>query len=432
MCVCQCCSSLPLLMLLPVRRVWTEAVHLSLQVQQASARITASQDLFADSPDCLDDLDVNNAVSAHQQQIAQPQALQGIATAAHAACHIAQQTQHASGQQVASLKLKSSASLLGSSVPGVQPSATGAAVTMRPAARREAAPAVLHASAAPHDPVPSQGPARLGGRSSAPHAGQHQDSGPASELCSHGLPMLHCRLKQDHINHINAELVDFLMQKRAAPLGAIERLTAQRDAMQRALDREKEAPHAGPGQHSNVSVGAPPSNARERQQNPPSTSYTDKLGSSWTSEAPYGAPGMAGQPSGSRPGEGSMGGSFAAGAPASAAIRQPPAAQHHSHEGAGRGGPSSGQGHPAEHSSFGQDGPRSTWHEGGSRSAGMGSYESVGRGIGQDGPRSSWQETGGGAGAGSYERADPSSIPDPALRQSFDQNVEEVPTRYAL
>ena len=408
-------------MLLTVRRVWAEAVHLPLQVQQASARLTALPDLFADSPDCLDDLDVNNAVNAHQQQIARPQALQGAATAAHAACHVTQQPQRASGQQVPSLKLKGSASIPGSTVRGVNGSATGGA-----AAKREAAPVVLHASAASHEPVLCQGPAGLGGRSPAPHAVQQQDSSAASELCSHGVPMLHCRLKQDHINHINAELVDFLMQKRAAPPGAIERLTAQRDAMQGALDREKEAPHAGPGLQNGVSVGAPLSNAWGRQQNLPSTSHAARLGSSCTSEAPYGGPGMAGHPSSSSPGKGSMRGSLAAGA-TSAGTWQPPAAQqHHSYEGAGRGGASYGQGHPAEHSGFGQDGARSTWHEGGSRSAGAGSYGDGGRSFGQDGPRSGWQENGGGAGMGSSERADLSSIPDPALRQSFDQNVEEV------
>ena len=417
-------------MLLTVRRVWAEAAHLSLQVQQAPARITALPDLFADSPDCLDDLDVNNAVDAHQQKIARPQALQGAATAAHAACHVTQQSQRASGQQAPSLKLKGSASLLGSTLQGFNDSAAGgAAATVQLAAEREAAPAVVHASAASHEPVLSQGPAGRGGRSPAPHAVQQQDSSAASELCSHGVPMLQCRQKQDHMNHINAELVDFLMQKRAAPPGAIARLTAQRDAMQIALDREKGAPHAGPGQHTSASVGAPASNAWARQQNLPSASYPARLGSSGALEAPCGGPGVAGHPSGSSPGKGSMRGSFAAGAPASAAIRQAPAAQQHlSYEGAGRVGASSGQGHPAEHSGFGQDGARSTWHEGGSRPAGVGSYGDVSRSFGQDGPRSGWQENGGGAGMAAYERADLSSIPDPALRQSFDQNVEEVIT----
>ena len=397
-------------------------------MQQASARITALPDLFADSPDCLDDLDVSNAVSAHQQQIARPQALQGAATAAHAACHVTQQPQHASGQQAPSLKLKGSASLLGSTVRGVDDGATGgAAATLQLAAEREAAPIPLHASTASHEPDLSHRPAGLGGRSPAPHAVQQHDSSATSELCSHGVPMLHCRVKQDHINHINAELVDFLMQKRAAPPGAIYRLTAQRDAMQGALDKEKEAPHAGPGQHSSVSVGAPPSNAWGRQQNLPTTGHAARLGSSCTSEAPY-APGIAGHPSGSNPERDSMQGSFAAGA-TSAGTWQPPAAQQHrSYEGAGRSGASSGQGHPAEYSSFGQDGARSTWHEGGSRLAGVGPYGDGGRGFGQDGPRSGWQENGGGAGMGPYEGADLSSIPDPALRQSFDQNVEEVIT----
>ena len=391
-------------------------------------------DLFADSPDCLDDLDVSNAVSAHQQQIARPQALQGAATAAHAACHVTQQPQHASGQQAPSLKLKGSASLLASTVRGVGDSATGgAAATLQSAAEREAAPVVLHASAASHEPVLSQRPAGLGGRSPAPHTVQQQDSSAASELCSHGVPMLHCRQKQDHINHINAELVDFLMQKRAAPPGAIERLTAQRDAMQRAIDREKEAPHEGPGQHSSVSVGAPLSSAWGRQQNLPSIGHAARLGSSCTSGAPYGGPGMAGHPSSSSPGKSSRGLAFAAGAPASAGTWQPPAAQqHHSYEGAGRGGASSGQGHFTEHSGFGQDGARSTWHEGGSRAAGVGSHGDGGRSFGQDGPRSSWQENGGGVGMGSYERGDLSSIPDPALRQSFDQNVEEVSSNMCL
>ena len=431
--MCQCCKCLPLLMLLTIRRVWAEAVHLSLQVQQAPARVTALPDLFADSPDCLDDLDVSNAVSAHQQQIARPQALQGTATAAHAACHVTQQPQHASGQQPPSLKLKGSASVLGSTVRDGNDSATGGATaTLQSAAEREAVPVEVHASAAPHEPVLSQRPAGLGGRSPAPHTVQHQDSSAASELCSHGVLMLQCRLKQDHINHINAELVDFLMQKRAAPPGAIERLTAQRDAMQGALDREKEAPHAGPGQHSGVSVGAPPSNAWGRQQNLPSTSHAARLGSSCTSEAPYGGPGMAGHPGGSSTGKGSMRGSFAAGA-TSAGTWQPPAAQqHHSYEGAGRGGASSGQGHPTEHSRFGQDGAHSTWHEGGSWAAGVVSYGDVGRSFGQDGPRGSWQENGVGAGLSSYERGDLSSIPDPALRQSFDQNVEEESSNMCL
>lgn len=407
-------------------------MHLSLQVQPASARITALPDLFADSPDCLDDLDVNNAVNAHQQQIARPQALQGAATNAHAACHVTQQPQRASGQQVPSLKLKGSASLLGSMVRGVSNSAMGgAAATLQLAAEREAAPVVMHVSAASHEPDLSQTPAGLGGRSPAPHAVQQQDSSAISELCSHGVPMLHCRVKQDHINHINAELVDFLMQKRAAPPGAIERLTAQRDAMQRALDAEKDAPHAAPGQQNAASGGAPLSSAWGRQQNFPSTSHAARLGSSCTSEAPYGGPGMAGHPGGSSPGKGSMQGSFAAGA-TSAGTWQPFAAQrHYSHDGAGRSGASSGQGHPAEHSGFGQDGARSSWHEGGTRPAGVGPFGDVGRSFGQDGTRSGWQENGGGAGMGPYEGADLSSIPDPSLRQSFDQNVEEVITPWA-
>ena len=420
------------LVLFPIRRVWTESVHLSLQVQQATARSIALPDLFADSPDCLDDLDVDNAVSAHQHQVAQPQALQSAATAAHAACHISQQPQHASSKQVPGLKSGSSASLLGSAVPGVSPSATAAAVIMQPAGERSAAPVVLHASAAPHEPVLNLGPAGVGSRSSAPHAVQQEDSSSASELCSHGVPMPHCRLKQDHINHINAELVDFLMQKRVAPPGAIERLTAQRDAIQRALDREKEVHHAEPGQQNSAAVRVLPSNACIGQQNLPSTSYAARLGSSRTPEELYSGSGMAGHASGPSPGNSRRGGSLAAGAPASATTWQAPAAQrHHSYEAAGRGGASSGQGLPAEHSSFGHAGPRSTWHEGGSRAAGQGSFESKGGSFGQDGPRTSWQENGGAAGMASYERVDLSSIPDPALRQSFDQNVEEVATRYA-
>ena len=197
--------------------------------QQARLPAPAPPGIFADSPDCLDDLDIDQLVSAHQQQAAQPQPAQPIASDAHAACSISQTSQRLKALKPAGHAL----SPLGASSAGVQLQAAA----QRPAARSEA-PDMLHASAAPRASALALAAAPRTSSGPAPSAAQAGLEGLQAAPCSHGMPLQQCWHKQDHLNQVNADLVKILLNERPAQPGEQDRLKALKKAIEECIERE--------------------------------------------------------------------------------------------------------------------------------------------------------------------------------------------------
>lgn len=214
--------------------------------QGASTQAPAPPDVFADSPDCLDDLDLDGLVSAHQQQAARPHALQSAAPAVHAACSIIQPTQHLLRPQAKDQEIINSASLPG-------PAASSRHATFKAAAARvpaagAASAAAQHAPAASQYSVPARGAAEPSSSASTPPASQH--AGFSAAMCSHGIPMQRCGSKQDHLNEVNARLVKILLGEITATAGETDRLKGEKAAIERALQSEPQAQQAGAGRPS--------------------------------------------------------------------------------------------------------------------------------------------------------------------------------------
>ena len=250
-------------------------------MEQPHIQTAAPAGIFADSPDCLDDLDIDQLVSAHEQQAAEPQLVGNTAPAAHAACSITQSSQRPAETKPASRSL----SLLGAggSASGAHThsiAATGAA--QLPSARAPAtdaqhasavprAPALAHrpgqlvtssyaapavtqafadaqqASAAPRALAHAHGAAQL---SSSSYTAQPRLSDPHAESCSHGVPMEQCRHKQDHLNQVNADLVKILLGERTAAPGEQDRLKGLKKIIEECMEREAKCESQSLGQQS--------------------------------------------------------------------------------------------------------------------------------------------------------------------------------------
>lgn len=373
----------------------------------ALAQSAAPISVFADSPDQLDDLDIDSLVSAHvsaqqqqQQQAARPQPVQKTAAAAHAACSIVQATQRHQGPKLAETGPSRPASLLGAPARSTTATATFTATAAQLLAARVAsadvAHDVAHASAAPRVPVAHESVQRVP-PAVPPSAVQQGMAGPSAALCSHGVPMQQCRHKQEHLNQMNAELVEILLGDRTAPPGEQERLKELKKSITEAIRREADAPQPDAGQHCAPVAGASqqPSNATGA-----SASYASRPGSSFQA-APGPPPDRwTGTKACAHQANSSLAGGYAENGPLSLPAVRPAPAVHQTYEGASRGGAYSG-GNPV-----------------GRPAATAGSDRALGNAYGDRSYA---------GGMGPSEPADYASmIPDPALRQSFDQNVEEV------
>lgn len=259
-------------------------------MQQPHIQATAPAGIFADSPDFLDDLDIDHLVSAHQQQAAKPQLVGDTVLAAHAACSITQASQRPAETKPASHSL----SLLGAGGSGSgaythSVAATGAA--QLPSARAPAtdaqhasavprAPALAHrpgqlvtpsfaapavtqafadvqqASAAPRALARAHGAAQLSSSSYTAPVAQSRLSDPHAEPCSHGMPMEQCRHKQDHLNHVNADLVKILLGERTAAPGEQDRLKGLKKLIEECMAREASCGSQGLDQQSTVPAAA--------------------------------------------------------------------------------------------------------------------------------------------------------------------------------
>ena len=229
--------------------------------QQAPVQAAAPPGVFADSPDCLDDLDIDHLVSTHQQQAAKQQPVQHAGPATHAACSITQTSQRLPLVKPGSHSL----SLLGASSATTQRSAGAAAAAAQLPAARPALADVLHASAAPRAsaPVPEaatctpSSPVRPAPRAGL--AGQH------AAPCGHGVPMQQCRHKQDHLNQVNADLVKILLGERPAQPGEQDRLKALKKTIEECIEMEDKDGPSGLMQHSAAPAAAVDAHALGKQ-----------------------------------------------------------------------------------------------------------------------------------------------------------------------
>ena len=230
--------------------------------RQVPKQAVAPAGVFADSPDCLDDLDIDHLVSTHQQQAAKQPPVQQAGPAVHAACSIT-----GINQRLPLLKPAShSLSLLGAPSSATQRNASAAAAAQQLPAARPAPADVLHASAAPRvsNSVPA---AAMRTPSSpvqpAPRAGVN---GPHAAPCSHGVPMQQCRLKQDHLNQVNADLVKILLGERPAQPGEQDQLKALKKTIEDCIERESRGGPSGLMQHSAAPAAAGNTHALGRQR----------------------------------------------------------------------------------------------------------------------------------------------------------------------
>lgn len=228
------------------------------RTQQAHAQAIAPPGIFADSPDCLDDLDVDQLVSNYRQQAAKQQPGQQAAPAVHATCSITRSSQQLPGLKPASHSL----SLAGasSSAPQLHAGAAAAAPAARPALAD-----VLHASAAPRAPVlMPEAPFSTSAGPALPAA--HATLSDAHEAaCSHGVSMQQCMHKQDHLNQVNADLVKILLGERTAQPGEQDRLKALKNTIEECIEREATGRLKGYVRDSAAPVDANAS-GKQRQQ----------------------------------------------------------------------------------------------------------------------------------------------------------------------
>ena len=305
----------------------------------ALAQSAAPISVFADSPDQLDDLDIDSLVSAHvsaqqqgQQQAARPQPVQNTAAVAHAACSIVQATQRHQGPKMAETGPSRPASLLGAPPRGTTATATFTATAAQLPAARIASADVAHASAAPRVPVAHK-PLQPVPPGVPPSAAQQGMAGPSAALCSHGMPMQHCRHKQEHLNQVNAELVEILLGDRTALPGEQERLKELKKSITEAIRRDADAPQLGAAKHSAPAAGASlqPSSATGA-----SASYSSRPGSSF--QAASGPPDRWNSTNSSaHRSHDSLAGGYAGGGPLSLPAVRPAPAVHQTYEGASRG-----------------------------------------------------------------------------------------------
>ena len=219
---------------------------------QAHAHTTAPPNIFADSPDCLDDLDIDQLVSSHRQQAAKQQPAQHTAPGVHAACSITQANQRLPLRKPSSHSL----SLLGGSGSGAQPLAGPATAAAQLPAARPALADVLHASAAPRASVLIAEAVARASASPVQPAAQAGQTGPRAARCSHGVPMHQCRHKQDHLNQVNADLVKILLGERAAQPGEQDRLKAMKKTIEESMERDSKGGPQGFAQHSDAPAAA--------------------------------------------------------------------------------------------------------------------------------------------------------------------------------
>ena len=374
----------------------------------ALAQSAAPISVFADSPDQLDDLDIDSLVSAHvsaqqqeQQQAARPQPVQNTAAAAHAACSIIQATQRIQGPKLAETGPSRPASLLGAPPRGTTPTATCTATAAQLPAASIASADVAHASAAPRAPV-AHIPLQPVPPGVLPSAAQQGMAGPSAALCSHGVPMQQCRHKQEHLNQVNAELVEILLGDRTALPGEQERLKELKKSITEAIGRDADAPQLGAAKHSAPAAGTSqqPSSATGA-----SASYSSRPGSSFQAASGPPLDKWNSTNASAHRSHDSLAGGYARGGPRSLPAVRPAPAVHQTYEGASRG---------------------SAYFDG----------DPVGRPVAVGGNDralgSAYGDRSYAGGTGPSEPVDYASmIPDPALRQSFDQNVEEVRKTYA-
>ncbi len=202
--------------------------------QQVPLPATAPAGVFADSPDCLDDLDIDHLVSTHQQRAAKQQPVQQAGPAVHASCSITQTSQRLPLLKSASHSL----SLLGSPGSATQRNAGAATAAAQMPAARPALADVLHASAAPRAPVPIPAAATCTSTSPVRPAPCVGSNGPHAAPCPHGVPIQQCRHKQAHLNQVNADLVKILLGERPAQPGEQDRLKALKKTIEECIERE--------------------------------------------------------------------------------------------------------------------------------------------------------------------------------------------------
>ena len=238
--------------------------------QQAPVQAAAPSGIFADSPDCLDDLDIDHLVSTHQQQAAKQQPAPQTPSAVHAACSITQTSQRLPLVKPGSHSL----SLLGAPSATTERSA-GAAAPDQPgvaaaaaqlSAARPALADALHASAAPRASAPFPEAATRTPSSPvrpAPRAGL---TGQHAAPCGHGVPMQQCRHKQDHLNQVNADLVKILLGERPAQPGEQDRLKALKKTIEECIERESKDAQSGSMQHGAAPAAAVDAHALGKQR----------------------------------------------------------------------------------------------------------------------------------------------------------------------
>ena len=243
-----------------VQRVSQHNSFVCLQVAQPTthhAQAIAPPGIFADSPDCLDDLDIDQLVSNHQQQAAKQQPGQHAAPAVHATCSIMRTSQQLPGLKPASQTL----SLVVTSSSASRLHAAAAAAAARAPSARPAPADALHASAAPRAPMLlPEAPSRTSAGPALPAARAALSNAAHEAACSHGVPMQQCKHKQDHLNQVNADLVKILLGERAAQPGEQDRLKVLKKTLEECIAK------AGPQdfvQHGAAPVDA---NALEKQR----------------------------------------------------------------------------------------------------------------------------------------------------------------------